>query len=272
MLKILVNLGEFMNIYEVAKRAGVSIATVSRIINNKGNVSFKTRDHVLRIMKELDYEPNAFARALGLNSNKTIGVLCSDVSDIYYAKAVSVIEDELRKIDYDVILYCTGFDFNDKVKAMSAMLARRVDAIILIGSIFQEPLDNNHIQKAAQHIPIIIINGEFDFSNTYSVKCDDFNAIKYTVKTLYDSGHKNILYVYNSKTSSGVAKKKGFIAGIKSVGINPFSKNIFKCEADLYSTKILIDKIISSKNVFSAIITANDMLAVGIIKGLSITA
>ena len=86
-----------MNIYDVSKKAGVSIATVSRVLNGNANVSDKTKNKVLVAMKELDYTPNIFARGLGLNTMKTIGIMCSDSSDTYLAKAVYYLEQELRR-------------------------------------------------------------------------------------------------------------------------------------------------------------------------------
>ena len=86
-----------INIYDVSKKAGVSIATVSRVLNGNTRVSEKTRDKVINAMKELDYTPNVFARGLGLNTMKTIGIMCIDSSDIYLDNAVYYLEQELRK-------------------------------------------------------------------------------------------------------------------------------------------------------------------------------
>lgn len=258
-----------MNIYDIAEKAEVSIATVSRILNHKGNVSPKTRDRVLKVMDELGYTPNAFARALGLDSIKMIGVLCSDVSDIYYAKAVSVVENELREKGYDAILCCTGRDLKDKKKAINVLLSKRVDAIILIGSIFQEQADNSHIKKAAESIPVIIINGEFDFDNTFSVKCDEFKAVKDCVLDLSEKGRKDILYIYDSESFSGISKKRGYASGMKSIGFQHSAKNIFKCERSIDSVNTLVESILSSGIKFSAIVTSVDILAVGVIKALS---
>ena len=77
-----------MTIYDISEKAGVSIATVSRVLNGSSNVSEKTRKKVLEVMEEYDYTPNAFARGLGLNTMNTIGILCADSSDLYLAKAV----------------------------------------------------------------------------------------------------------------------------------------------------------------------------------------
>ncbi len=97
-----------MTIYDISKKSGVSIATVSRVINGKKGVSDATRRRVLSVMNEKGYTPNAFARGLGLRSIKTVGVMCMDVADIYLAAAVSSIERELRRRGYDSLLCCTG--------------------------------------------------------------------------------------------------------------------------------------------------------------------
>lgn len=97
-----------MTIYDIAKEAGVSIATVSRVLNDSDSVRPKTKERVLAAMAKLNYIPNAFARGLGLNSMSVIGVICSDVGDSFYAKAVSVLENELRSHALDVFLCCTG--------------------------------------------------------------------------------------------------------------------------------------------------------------------
>ena len=97
-----------MNIYDVSEHAGVSIATVSRVLNGNPNVSEKTREKVLKVMDELGYTPNVFARGLGLNTMKTIGIMCSDSSDPYLAGAIYYLERGLRAHGYDAILCCTG--------------------------------------------------------------------------------------------------------------------------------------------------------------------
>ena len=98
-----------MNIYDVSKHAGVSIATVSRVLNGNPNVSERTREKVLHVMDELGYTPNVFARGLGLDTMQTIGIMCSDSSDPYLAGAIYYLEQELRRNGYDSLLCCSGY-------------------------------------------------------------------------------------------------------------------------------------------------------------------
>ena len=92
-----------MNIYDIAELAGVSIATVSRVVNGSPRVSEQTRQKVLSVMEENNYTPNVFARGLGLDSMQIIGIICPDVSDSYMASSVAFLERRLRGYDYDCI-------------------------------------------------------------------------------------------------------------------------------------------------------------------------
>ncbi len=200
----------------------VSIATVSRVLNGNARVSLATRKKVLDAMKELDYTPNVFARGLGLNTMKTIGIMCIDSSDIYLANAVYYLEQELRKHSYDSILCCTGKDYTNKKKYLELLLSKRVDGIILAGSQFVENTDtynNDYIINAAKDIPIVLVNGYLDAPNIYSVMCNDEIAIYNATNLLINNGHRNIVYLYTSKSYSGMNKYAGYMRALKEAGI-----------------------------------------------------
>ena len=168
-----------MNIYDIANRANVSIATVSRVINNSPKVSEKTRKKVLDIVDELGFTPNVFARGLGLNTMKTIGILCSDPSDIYVAGALSCFEKMLRKNGYDSLLCCSGYDTKNLKKYMDILISKSVDAVIMIGSTYISSRDNKTlIKNTAKSLPILLINGSLKGDNIYCSYYDDFNATK----------------------------------------------------------------------------------------------
>ena len=136
-----------MNIYEIAKRAGVSIATVSRVINNSPNVRKETREKVEAAIEEANYTVNDIARSLAAKTTHTIGVMTIDVRDSYYANAIYTIEQEFRTYGYNVILCNTGQELRKKKKYLKILLEKQVDGIILVGSVFKEPIHNNHIKK-----------------------------------------------------------------------------------------------------------------------------
>ena len=113
-----------ITIYDISEEAGVSIATVSRVLNDSPKVSRKTKERVLDIIQASGYEPNAFARGLGTGSMKTIGILCADVADIYLANAVSYLERELRKEGFQTVLNCTGYSYEAKKDGVTLVQPR----------------------------------------------------------------------------------------------------------------------------------------------------
>lgn len=200
-----------MTIYDISKMAGVSIATVSRVLNGNTNVTPKTKKKVLDIIEQSGYTPNAFARGLGLNSMNTIGILCADSSDLYLAKAIYYIERNLRAGGYNSILCCTGYDLENKKDSLNLIISQKVDSVIMVGSSFieSEDFNNQYIRDAAQQVPIMLLNADFDCPNVYCTLCDDFRAMQEVALNLIDYGIKDILYLYNSKSYSGMRKLAG---------------------------------------------------------------
>lgn len=269
-----------MNIYDISEKAGVSIATVSRVINGSSNVSEKTRTKVLAAIEEYGYTPNVFARGLGLNTMKTIGIMCADCSDPYLAQAVYYIEQELYKHNYDSLLSCTGYNHSVKEKCMSLLLSKRVDAVILVGSNYVESRQelNEYISRAAQTIPVMIVNGVFNSPNVYCTVCDDYSAIYEITSQFIAEGRKNLLYLHNSSSYSAIRKLEGFRAAIKAHKLPTGSCKTHFIEPELISVQDIeaaVESVCTVSQGFDGIITSDDILAVGALKyarkaGLSI--
>lgn len=257
-----------MNIYDIAQRSGVSIATVSRVLNGSPNVSAATRDKVLAVMREEEYIPNIFARGLGLNSIKNIGILCTDISDTFYAKAVSLVEGLLRQQGFDALLCCTGNNLEDKKKYLELLLAKRVDAVILIGSAFKENIDNSHIENAAKKVPVIIINGLVELPNTYCVYCDEGAAVSENVFLLQKQGYRDILYLYDTLTYSGCSKIEGYKSGLQQCQL-PFNENLLvQVPKSILEVKNKVLSLLEGKTFFNSIMASEDLLAIGALKAL----
>lgn len=206
-----------MTIYDISEKAGVSIATVSRVLNGSVSVSEKTRKKVLDVISRYEYTPNAFARGLGLNTMRTIGILCADSSDLYLAKAVYYIEQKLRANGYDSILCCTGYDPLDKAAAVSLLINKKVDAIILAGSnfIYENTDDNRYVTDAAAQLPLMLLNAALDAPNVYSVVSDDFTSVNEATLQMISGGIRDIVYFYNPTSYSGKKKLAGYLAAMK---------------------------------------------------------
>lgn len=206
-----------MTIYDISEKAGVSIATVSRVLNGSSNVSEKTRNKVLEVISQYEYKPNAFARGLGLNTMQTIGIMCADSSDLYLAKAIYYLEQKLRENGYDSILCCTGYGLETKASSMNLLITKKVDGIILVGShfIYEKEADNAYIGEAASQVPVMLLNAALDTPNVYSVVSDDFNSMYNATLQMISTGVEDIVYYYNSRSYSGKKKLAGFRAAME---------------------------------------------------------
>ncbi|BCJ95134.1 LacI family transcriptional regulator [Anaerocolumna cellulosilytica] len=257
-----------MNIYDVSEKAGVSIATVSRVINGNPNVSEKTKQKVLDVMEEIGYTPNVFARGLGLNTMKTIGIMCSDSSDPFLANAVYYIERELRKNGYDSFLCCTGYELKNKQNYLNLLLSKRVDAVILVGSSFLEfnKKDNGYIINAAKEVPVMMINGYLNNPGIYCTLCDDYQSTYDAAVHFISQDKKDILYLYTSKSYSGIQKMNGYKAAV-SEHLGKVNEDLIQiCPGNMTASKELLLLLSKGGLKFSAVIAAEDILGVGAIK------
>ena len=259
-----------MTIYDISEKAGVSIATVSRVLNGSNNVSEKTKRKVLDVMQQYGYTPNAFARGLGLNTMKTIGLMCADSSDLYMAKAIYFVERLLRANGYDSILCCSGYDLENMQKSMNVLISKKVDAIILIGSTYisEKDEDNKYIKEAALQVPVMMLNGSLNSPNVYGVLSDDYKAIYDATLYLIDSGVKDILYFHDSHSFSTKRKMAGFRAAMESRGLfkNDFLQYFQGSHADIPAMAKHLSRLAKQGLLFDGIIAANDTLAMGAVK------
>lgn len=260
-----------MTIYDISEKAGVSIATVSRVLNGSSNVSEKTKKKVLDVINQYEYTPNAFARGLGLNTMKTIGIMCADSSDLYLAKAIYYIEQKLRANGYDSILCCTGYELETKMASMNLLITKKVDGIILVGSnfIYEKESDNKYIVDAAAQVPVMLLNADLDAPNVYSVVSDDFTSMYEATLQMIRTGVKDIVYFYNSTSYSGKRKLGGYRAAMEEkrllTGAN-LLQFYHGSHADIPAMTEFLCKLHEKGLRFHGIIAADDTLALAAIK------
>ncbi|MBQ7839320.1 MAG: LacI family DNA-binding transcriptional regulator [Lachnospiraceae bacterium] len=260
-----------MTIYDISKMAGVSIATVSRVLNGNANVRPETKKKVLEVIEKCGYTPNAFARGLGLNSMNTIGILCADSSDLYLAKAVYYIEGYLRNGGYHSILCCTGYDLENKKSCLNLLLNQKVDSVIMVGSNFVEAndRDNDYIREAAAQIPIMLLNADFEYPNVFCTLCDDFRSMQDAALNLIDSGIQDILYLYNSRSYSGRNKLAGYQSAFLLRDLTPskeYQQYYSGRNDDVEGICRFISELAASGLTFHAVLASEDILAMAALK------
>lgn len=260
-----------VNIYDISRHAGVSIATVSRVLNNSPHVSEETRRKVMKVIDGCGYVPNAFARGLGLNTMKTIGLLCPDAADPYLARALACLEHAFRQKHYDCLLSCTNRDLAARRQGVELLTSRHVDGMVLMGSTFIEENseDNAYIRQAATNVPVVLLNGSFQCPNVFCVLCDDERAMKEAMNQLLDSGCKRVLYLYHSSNNSGQCKLAGCRDALAAHNLPVDETLMRRFDADKFSIHAVRDCLLELERdglQFDAVLASEDVLAVGAMK------
>ena len=202
-------------IYDIAEKAGVSASTVSRVINNYPYVNKETRAKVLKVIAESNYIQNDSARSLATQNTKMAGILIADVRTTHHTEGVYYVEKEFSKNGYSCLIYNTGTDPEQQAKYIQILSQKKVEAVVLMGSVFQNVTVQNAIMVYLPNTPVAICNGYLDGPNIYGVTADERGGFMNAVRMLAAKGRKNLVFITNKLTPSNREKLEGFKAGVK---------------------------------------------------------
>lgn len=260
---------EKMTIYDIAKEAGVSITTVSRVLNGKGNMLKKeTREKVEAVLEKNNYMPNLAARGLASKTMKTIGILTVDIRDDHHARSAYTIEQEFSKLGYSCVLFNTG-DFEETKEHYIKMLAeRQVDGAILIGSVFQDKAIETCIKNYLPSVPFVIANGHLPLHNVCGIVCDDALGVRLAIEHLAEKSHTRIGYVKDLDTISARAKCEGYMDGMKQIIGEEAPLRIYNASNSFEGGYNATMELMQEHSDTTAIVYGEDITAVGGMKAL----
>ncbi|TVT29745.1 catabolite control protein A [Salinicoccus cyprini] len=184
-----------VTIYDVAREAKVSMATVSRVLNGNPNVKPETRKKVKDVIERLDYRPNAVARGLASKKTTTVGVIIPDISNLYYSSLARGLDDIAEMYNYQIIITNTDNDPDKERDAFLGLISKQVDGIVFLGGALNEETLND-IKKS--HLPVVICGTSEKDENMPSVNIDYNEAIKEAASKFLDGGAEQIAFVKGS--------------------------------------------------------------------------
>ena len=249
-----------MNIYDIAKEAGVSITTVSRVINKKGYVSEKTRKKIQDVLDRNEYQPSGIARGLATGSMKTVAIVVVDVRVPHYALTSYIMEQKLSEEGYMVLVCNTGEGEEDCRKYLRMLAQRQVDGIILVGSIFNRLCDDETLNLLS-NIPIVMANGKIDRENIYGVLVDEAYGMELATAHLYKTGRRKLAYVIDKYTNAANRKLEGYIREMKRLGYENPEKDVYRTPYGLEGGA-QIAGILKEKG-YDGVVFGEDLTAVG---------
>ena len=254
-----------MRIQDIARLANVSVATVSRVINNNNNVKEETKERINQIIKENNYYPNIIARNLSKNENNTIGVIVPDIKNLYFASIMDGIVDEANNRNLNIILGCSNENFKLQKKYIELFIEQRVKGIII--AVTQNSYDKiNFFDQISSKIPLVLIDRKIDkqmpgvfFENFYS----SYGVIEKFIK----HGKKKIGFLAGPQTIS-TAKERldGYKKALKDNGIKYDKELVLYGNFTLESGYNLGKEIL--KREINAIYISNNSMTLGFLKAL----
>lgn len=255
-----------VTIYDVAREANVSMATVSRVVNGNQNVKPATRQKVLAVIERLDYRPNAVARGLASKKTKTVGVIIPDISNVFYAELVRGIEDIATMYRYNIILTNSDQQPQKEAQLLSTLLSKQVDGVVLMSDQLSDGLRD---EMKRSSIPIVLAGTLDQATDTPSVNIEYHQAAVQAVERLIQNGHERIAYVTGSLKSSinRLHKLTGYEKALDAANLEVDSDLIVEVD-NTYEEGIRgFNQLQGLKNPPTAYFAGNDEIAIGILQG-----
>lgn len=252
---------------DVAKKAKTSVFTVSSVINNTSNVSTKLRKRVLKAIEELNYTPNSVARSLKRKETLLIGMVISDVEDIFFPRVIKGIEEVFNKTNFNMILCNTMNDPEKEKNYLKILMEKRVDGLILFPT---DTSGKNLKEFLRRNVPIVLIDREIKSLNISTVVMDDYDASFNVTNYLINKGHRRIgIVLFPTLISTGEQRLKGYIDSYKANDIK-IDQDLIKItgfrKEDSYRATM---ELMNLKYKPTAIFTANDIMFAGALKTIN---
>ena len=260
------------SINDVAEKAGVSISTVSRVLNNHPNVSEEKKEAVKNAVAELDYIPNALARGLVTQNTYSIGVLISDIANDFYSILVRSMEDVLNSRGYFTVIGNTDWEKGKEKKYIKYFRQKQVDGLILAST----TLEKSEIREFSRELPVVILDRDIDNENIDRIRIDDCKGGYLAASHLLAAGYKKLVHIKGPRgIASAEDREAGFLQAVKEEAV---SDKRYQIIAGHYTEKAGYDAVknylrkkpeVGKGEGSIGFFAANDAMALGVLKYLN---
>lgn len=254
-------------IKDIAKKAGVSPSTVSRVLNNSSLIGAETRKKVKRIAEELDYEKNDLARGLVKGGGVgALGLIIPNISNPFYAELAQGVQDRANELGYGVFLCDTEASLDKERQFKTLLTRKKVDGMILASATVDDPYVKELNESS---IPIMLISRISRNLETNYIKVDDIKGGRLAVEHLIGLGHRDIGFIGGPENfSSAQDRRKGFEEVLHENGISINSNFVTHAQYTQQAGKETAKKYLNRDENITAIFCANDLIALGAIEAI----
>lgn len=251
-----------ITIYDVAREAGVSMATVSRVVNGNPNVKPSTRKKVSDVIERLNYRPNAVARGLASKRTTTVGVIIPSVTNLFYASLARGIDDIAAMYKYNILLANSDENTDKKMTVFNTLLAQQVDGIIFMGYNVDQAM-----QEAIQssNTPVVFAGTVLDNENAYQVNIDYRQATEEATARLLKNHRKVALLVSSKEALIHQYRSEGFKAAHEAAGMSFDDGQIVEI-LDEKEVEVRLEELLAEN--YNAVIATDDVLAATVLNNI----
>ena len=256
-----------VSIKDIARQAGMSVSTVSRVLNGKKYVKSGKREQILKLIEETGYVPNRAARSMVLKRSFTVGIIIPDTFNMFQRQLFSIIERHLEAFGYNTMFFFVSFQEQSEAACLSRLKSEKPDGVIMIHEI-----KNPHFYEYIEKTSLPVVTSTFNYPGINSVHVNEEQASQDAVNHLLSLGHRRILMISGDGFSFGRQRVEGFFRALKEAGISRDESRViyvsqFTPEFGMYGMKELLLR--KGKKDFSSVFAATDELAIGAIRMLA---
>lgn len=249
-----------ITIEDIAKKAKVSISTVSRVLNGNKKVGEGYKTAVLQAIEELDYQPNFFAQGLAGGSSRTIGVITQNVGSPVYDAILKGILENLSIQEYAPIFADGQWEPEREAHAIQTLLAKRIDGLIVVGG----SLPEETLIQLNQQLPIVIVARAIDTLMDKCIFLDNFKAAYDATKYLIEMGHRSIAHIAGISIHQDSSERlSGYKQALADAGLPFMPELVIEGDFRRQSGTMSMQMLLMRERPFTAVFVANDQMAFG---------
>lgn len=257
-----------VTIKDIAKYAGVSTATVSKVLNGKDhNITKETREKVLNVVKEHNYVPNTIARSMVTKKTKTIGLIIPDIVNPFFPELARGAEDMANEMGYNLMLCNTDNDKQKELRYIDMLEEKMVDGIIFTAS-SKGFTDIERLKRI--RIPVIFVDRDVESDGVLGkVIVDNISGAYDGVIHMIDNGYKNIIHITGALSNKPAFDRlKGYTMALKEKNIEYHDENVFEGDFTVGWGYKGVEEAFEKGINFDGVFCGNDLIAIGVIKAL----
>jgi LacI family transcriptional regulator len=250
-----------LSIHEVAKRARVSIATVSRTINGIPTVAPQLSRRVWKVIEELGYYPNTQARALVSGRSRIFGLIVSEITNPFFPEIVQGFEDIAVQHNYEVLLTSTVHDAKRMALSVRRMIERRVEGVAIVTFGMEEALFDD---LKSRNVPLVFIDVGPPLPRISNIRIDYLHGIRQAVQHVAALRHERIAFISGPLSlKSAVARQRAFSQSMEEIGLTVEAKHLIEGNHTMEGGIASMQKLLALTRPPTAVLCSNDMTAIG---------